>query len=117
MKQLFQSCLVLASASILAACVGTGPVDPDDDRSIQRAVQTEVRDSPTQGAGSVNVEVEDGIVTLSGAVSDAAAVGDIVLRAERVPGVRRVTTELEFEEGEETQPADQAMPPEEPVER
>lgn len=116
MKHYFLYLIALISLSGLVACVGPGPVDPDDDRSIQRAVQTEVRDSPAQGAGSVSVDVEDGIVTLSGAVSDAAGVGDIVLRAERVPGVERVITDLEFQDGEETQP-EQAAPPEEPVER
>jgi len=100
----------------VSGCIGVGEVDPDDDRSIERAVRAEVRDSPARGSGSVNVDVEDGVVTLSGVVNDAAGVGDIVLRAERIPGVKRVITEIEFDGSEE--PMEREGPqPEEPVQR
>ncbi|MCP1726241.1 tRNA threonylcarbamoyladenosine modification (KEOPS) complex Pcc1 subunit [Natronospira proteinivora] len=108
--------LLLICLMALSGCIGVGEVDPDDDRSIERAVRAEIRDSPARGSGSVNVDVEDGVVTLSGTVNDASGVGDAVLRAERIPGVERVITEIEFDGSEE--PMERQGPePEEPVQR
>lgn len=92
--------------SLLVGCatlMAPDEVDPDDDNSIERAVRAEVRRAPVRGAGTVDVVVEDGVVTLTGDVPEPAAVGEIVLRAEKVKGVRRVITEIEFDGSEEQQ--------------
>lgn len=92
------ACLVaFALMTGCTALMGPGEVDPDDDASIERAVRAEVRRAPVRGAGLVEVSVNDGVVTLTGSVPEPSAIGEIVMRAERVNGVRRVITEIAFD--------------------
>ncbi|MEA5444729.1 BON domain-containing protein [Gammaproteobacteria bacterium AB-CW1] len=95
--------MLLGMLMALSACamMGPGEVDPDDDRSIQRAVQSEIRNAPVRGAGTVRVAVEEGVVTLTGSVPEPQAIGDIVMRVEGVPGVRRVITDVDFDGSDE----------------
>lgn len=88
---------VLAIMAGCAALMGPGEVDPNDDDSIERAVRAEVRRAPVRGAGLVNVSVTDGVVTLTGSVPEPSAIGEIVMRAERVNGVKRVITDIVFD--------------------
>lgn len=92
------SCLFVFAIMVgCAGLMGPGEVDPDDDASIERAVRAEVRRAPVRGAGLVEVSVSDGVVTLTGSVPEPSAIGEIVIRAEQVRGVRRVITDIAFD--------------------
>ncbi|MDQ2069358.1 BON domain-containing protein [Natronospira bacteriovora] len=89
---------------------GGGEIDPDDDRSIARGVHAELRHAPVRGASGLDVEVEDGVVTLTGGVQEPSGIGDIVMRVESLPGVRRVVSNIEFD-GRDRDREEQAAPP------
>lgn len=94
------SCLIVFAIMAMTGCTAlteSGEVDPDDDAAIERAVRAEVRRAPVRGAGLVDVSVSDGVVTLTGSVPEPSAIGEIVMRAERVNGVRRVITDIVFD--------------------
>lgn len=98
LKAIAAACLALSLA--LGGCarmMAPSEVDPDDDGSIERAVRAEVRSAPVRGTGGVTIDVKDGVVTLGGSVPEPAAIGEIVLRAENVPGVQQVITEIQFD--------------------
>jgi len=116
--------IVVALSLMLGGCaalMAPSEVDPDDDGSIERAVRAEVRSAPVRGAGSVSVSVKDGVVTLGGSVPEPSAIGEIILRAEGVPGVRQVITEVEFDGSdqrrEDTAPTASPEPTGQPTER
>jgi hypothetical protein len=96
---MISSALLLLAMSACAAFQGAGEVNPDDDSSITRAVRAEISRAPVRGAASISVDTTNGVVTLTGTLEDPAAVGDIVLVAEQVNGVRRVVSELDVREG------------------
>lgn len=107
---------VLLILMLPVACVrfGGGEIDPDDDRSIARGVHAELRHAPVRGASGLGVKVEDGVVTLSGSIQDPSGIGDIVMRVESLPGVRRVVSEIEYDGRSSNQRPDARTPEPEP---
>lgn len=107
----FTRILFLAGISLaLSACANLAPaeLDPDDDQSVSRAVQAEIRSAPVRGVNRVRVDVEDGVVTVTGPVPDPTTAGEVVVRAEQVPGVVRVNSELDVQGSGEDE--DEGMP-------
>lgn len=98
---------------VACARFGGGEIDPDDDGSIARGVRAELRHAPVRGAAGLDVAVEDGVVTLSGSIQEPSGIGDIVMRVESLPGVRRVISDIEYD-GMDRDRQQQAPPPPEP---
>jgi osmotically-inducible protein OsmY len=67
---------------------------PDDAR-IRRDVIARMREQPWVDAYSVFAEVKNGVVTLHGFCRSEEVQRSLRVLAERVPGVRRVTLDLE----------------------
>lgn len=90
---------LLGVAMALGACAAMGPseLDPEDDQSVARAVHSEIRTAPVRGVNRVAVEVDEGVVTVSGPVPDPVTAGEVVVRAEQVPGVVRVVSDLDVQ--------------------
>ena len=65
-----------------------------DDVTLARKVETEIFRPVDAPKGQVNVNVEDGVVYLRGELPRAETIADLVRRAERVQGVRRVESIL-----------------------
>ena len=110
LASLLRALFALWLVSLLGACVAFGPseVDPEDDRSINRAVSAEVSHAPVRGINNLRVHTEDGVVTLSGDVPTPAAAGEVVVRAEQVPGVTRVISELNVQGADQDDEQDAA---------
>lgn len=65
-----------------------------DDVTLARKVETEIFRPAEAPKGQVNVNVEDGVVYLRGELPRPEAIDDLVRRAERVRGVKRVESLL-----------------------
>ena len=63
---------------------------PPDDVTLARKVETEIFRPEDAPKGQVNVQAVDGVVELRGEVDDPDAIEEIVSKAERIPGVRKV---------------------------
>jgi osmotically-inducible protein OsmY len=63
---------------------------PADDVTLARKVETEIFRPEDAPKGQVNVQAVDGVVELRGQVDDPEVIGEIVRKAEGIPGVRRV---------------------------
>ena len=61
-----------------------------DDRTVEQRIRSDVRDAGISGR-DVELEVEQGIVTLVGAVPSRAVADNVVARVRKVPGVRDVS--------------------------
>ncbi len=64
------------------------------DEAIRRLVAEDLAHQPWSAHASLSVQVDDGVVTLSGMIFDERARAAIRVLAENVPGVRRVVDEL-----------------------
>ena len=63
---------------------------PPDDRALEDAVRAALAEQPGLLAGTVEVEVEQGAVRLSGEVERVEAITELERRAGEVPGIRAV---------------------------
>ncbi len=77
--------------------VGAAPTDqaPGTDAAIATAVKTKLAADPDVSALNVDVDVEDGVVTLSGVVRSEYAKDHAEELAEKVGGVKSVNNEIE----------------------
>ena len=64
------------------------------DSQLQRDVSTELEWEPSVHAARIGVEVKDGVVTLAGQVDSYAEKWNAERAAQRVAGVKAMTTEL-----------------------
>jgi osmotically-inducible protein OsmY len=90
----FATLLLLTSPVALAAATMT-PSRGLDDSSVKRAIEDELRGDATVPGHSIDVEVRDGVVTLSGKVGTLLASGHAVDLARSTRGVRSVVSEVE----------------------
>lgn len=65
-----------------------------DDLDIRRRISTEINDQRWNPHTMIDIDVNDGVVRLSGAVSDARVRDAIRVLAENVPGVKAVEDEM-----------------------
>lgn len=101
-RVLFLSALLpLAASCAVGDRVTNGDLDATavaderiDDASITKAIQREVRSSAATRGADVGVNVADGVVELTGSVSDLLAKESASMAAERTRGVREVNNQL-----------------------
>ena len=70
------------------------PKPPPDDVTLAHKVETIVFRDHNVPKGQINVNAEDGVVTLRGEVPDQAMIDSLVARTREVVGVRRVESLL-----------------------
>ena len=74
---------------------GTGPMKTDS--QLQQDVSAELEWEPSVQAARIGVEVKDGVVTLAGEVDSYAQKWNAERAAQRVSGVKAITTELKVQ--------------------
>lgn len=91
--------------------VGVGPKNysPSDERIMER-VCDELLESPYVDASEMEVEVQDGIVTLTGFVLDRWMKYDAEDEVERISGVREVINNLETVKQKQPKPQNREHP-------
>jgi osmotically-inducible protein OsmY len=67
---------------------------PTDDAAVLQRIRSEAFREAGVSTGDVDVEVRDGVVTLSGTVDEPEVADDLVERISKVSGVRDVTSML-----------------------
>lgn len=91
------ACIVL----LLAGCVAPQPLRSPEvlarDIRIFQAVEARLDNDPTLYARHIRVSVYAGVVTLSGYVFDPYDLGQAIHLAAQVPGVTRVSDEMEVD--------------------
>jgi hypothetical protein len=66
------------------------------DEKLAKQVQQALRDDPVCYDYHIKVVVKDGVVVLTGFVTDATDMSDAIRISGKIPGVRRVTNTLEL---------------------
>jgi CBS domain-containing protein len=92
---------IITRANILRALVreaGKPLPLPADDAAIKDRIFEELDKQPWGASPMIDVEVKDGVVSLSGAIVDERHRAAIVVAAENVPGVRMVEDHIAFVE-------------------
>jgi hypothetical protein len=79
---------------------------PDHDGEITAKVQRALRSNPRTRRQEIEIDVEDGVVLLSGKAT-AAAARDAEAMARHVDGVKEVVSTIDIEEAEKTERAEQ----------
>ena len=86
---------LLAAALMLPAC-GAATSAAKDDPSISTRVKIALLNDPQVGALRLEAKTAQGVVTLSGTVRTQAEADAAIGAARRVPGARRVESELKI---------------------
>src|SRR4029079_2340027 len=81
------------------------------DGVIAVALQRALRSNPRTRRADIEVDVDEGVVSLSGK-APAAAARDAEVMARRVEGVKNVVNTIDIEEPERPEKAERAEPPE-----
>lgn len=87
--------LALASLVGTTACSSTVPVEAQiDDAAITAQVKSKLAADPEVAAHNIDVDTNEGVVTLSGRVDDGAERSEAEKLARNTDGVRRVINNL-----------------------
>jgi hyperosmotically inducible protein len=90
-------CGLALAAVALTACSSTQPVGVQaSDSAIVSKVKAKLAADPEVNPFNVDVDVNEGVVRLSGKVEDPEAIEQAVLLARNTEGVRRVVNDLEL---------------------
>jgi CBS domain-containing protein len=88
---------IITRANLMRALVGVAvraPKASHDDAEIRRALLAELEKQSWAPVSDVHVDVSDGVVTLSGVVTDDRLRQAFCVAAENVPGVKRVEDQV-----------------------
>jgi len=93
MSKLMSKFLALFLAAVLAAAVGLA-ADKANDDLIRDKVMLKVGSDPDAKVGDLNVEMKDGVATLTGVVETAAQKSKATKLAKKVKGVKQVVNNI-----------------------
>jgi osmotically-inducible protein OsmY len=82
------------AASAMAASGAAAPVGRQADRALRRKVYAAIGTDKSINAGNISVRAKNGVVTLTGSVSDTSQIGKVEEIAKGVAGVTSVTNKL-----------------------
>ena len=87
---------ILSRSDLVRALMRSAPDEtaPASDAEIQTAVEAEIASQTWAPSEGVRVRVENGVVSLEGAISDDSLRGGLKVLAENVPGVKAVHDRL-----------------------
>lgn len=98
-KNLVYVALVLMAAMMLGACGSLNKQTPSqlDDAAIEADVRAKIAERVPEKTFAVEVDVDDGVVTLSGHASTAGQRTEIAEAANSVNGVKRVINNIHIQ--------------------
>lgn len=100
MRQKLLTVLGLVAAVAVFGCASTQPVGEQlDDAAIAASIESKLAGDPDVSAFNVDVDVNEGVVRLSGNVEKASARDEAVHHARTTDGVVRVIDDLKIAEG------------------
>lgn len=82
------------AASAMDASGAAAPIDRQADRALRRKVYAAIGTERSINAGKISVRAKNGVVTLTGSVSDTSQIGKVEEIAKGVAGVTSVTNKL-----------------------
>jgi CBS domain-containing protein len=88
---------IITRANLMRAMIGAAKrasKASHDDAEIRRALMAELAKQSWAPVGDIHVDVSNGVVTLSGVVTDDRVRQAICVAAENIPGVKRVEDEI-----------------------
>jgi CBS domain-containing protein len=88
---------IVTRANLVRALIGAVKAAPKlsaDDAAIRERLLAELEKQPWAPAGGIDIAVSDGVVTLSGMLTDDRLRQALCVAAENIPGVKRVEDQL-----------------------
>ena len=88
---------IITRANLLRALVGAAKAAPKlsvDDAAIRERLLAELEKQPWAPGGGIDIAVSNGVVTLSGVLTDDRQRQALCVAAENIPGVKRVEDQL-----------------------
>jgi CBS domain-containing protein len=88
---------IVTRANLMRALMGSMKAEqplPADDAAIRERLRAELEKQPWAPAATIDIDVNDGVVTLSGTILDDRERQALCVAAENTPGVRKVEDRL-----------------------